>query len=446
MNNDGHENPAKTSAGKESSIKFSDFGFSEPIMQGILDMRYETPTTIQAQSIPPILRGSDLIANAQTGSGKTAAFLLPLMQRIHQKPSNASRVLVIAPTRELACQIDEQALGFGYRSGLKSVAIYGGVRMEVQEQAIRAGTPIIIATPGRLLDHHKYGYLDLTHIESIVLDEADRMLDMGFWPDIQKIFKLLPEKKQILLFSATMPDPIVKLAKTMMRNPEHVKIGLVMPPSSINQYMLPVLHENKEDLIVDMLKMIEIKTAIIFTSTKIGAERLYRALDKLGISCGVIHGDRDQAHRDEILNQFKSGTMKLLVATDVASRGIDINALSHVINFDIPGDDDTYIHRIGRTARGEGVAGEAYTLYTPEEEGRVKAIEKAVDKEIPRYIFSDFQGGITFEHFEEQAMKRSRSPRGSGNSDRSYSNRKPNTKYSNHKTDPSDHSSRSQSK
>lgn len=440
MQNDNPQTSADENPKEEPAIKFTDFDFSEPVMQGIKDMRYETPTAIQAQSIPPILRGSDLIANAQTGSGKTAAFLLPLIQRIHTKPANASRILVIAPTRELACQIDEQVLGFGYRLGLKSVAIYGGVRMEVQEQAIRAGTPIIIATPGRLLDHHKYGYLDFSQIESIVLDEADRMLDMGFWPDIQKIFKLLPDKIQILLFSATMPEPIVKLAKTMMHNPEHVKIGLVRPPSSISQYMLPVLQRNKEDLVVDMLKTIEIKNAIIFTATKIGAERLYRALDKLGISCGVIHGDRDQSHRDEILNQFKSGTMKLLVATDVASRGIDISALSHVINFDIPGDDDTYIHRIGRTARGEGMAGEAYTLYTPDEENRVQAIEKAVGKEIPRYLFSECQGGITFEHFEESSERKP--GRGySSTSDKPNRNRKPNKRYSGQKSDRSERSS-----
>ena len=371
-------------------MTFEEFKFHPDIMQGIRDMRFVDPTPIQAQSIPPALEGRDLIANAQTGSGKTAAFLLPLMQRIIEKPMNFTRVLVLAPTRELACQIDEQAVGFGYRTPIKSVAVYGGAGMSGQESALRAGTTIVIATPGRLLDHHRYGSWKFEELEALVLDEADRMLDMGLWPDIQSIMNKLPKKKQTLLFSATMPKPIVELAKTFMHEPAHIKIGLVRPPSTINQHLYPVSAQSKTDLLAHLIKKTQMDSALIFVGTKIGAAKLHRHLERIGIHTGLIHGDLEQKDRNKVLNLFRTGKVKLLVATDVASRGIDIAGISHVVNFDMPYDADTYIHRIGRTARAEA-QGDALTFFTKEEEDRVREIEKAAGKTIPRRFLPEFQ-------------------------------------------------------
>jgi len=371
-------------------MTFEDFKFHPDLNEGVQDMRFVQPTPVQEQAIPPAMEGKDVIANAQTGSGKTAAFLLPLMHRVISKSSGKTRILVLAPTRELACQIDEQAVGFGYHTWIKSASVYGGVRMEMQERALLSGTTIIIATPGRLLDHHKYGSWRFDELEALVLDEADRMLDMGFWPDIQAIMKKLPAKKQMLLFSATMPEPIVKVARTMMTDPVHIKIGRDQPPSAITQHLYPVSSHMKVDLLVHLLKKTQMKSTIVFVATKIGADRLHRALHRAGLNSGVIHGDREQAERDKVILSFKGGKIQTLVATDVASRGIDIGGISHVINFDIPNDTDSYIHRIGRTARAKA-EGDAFTFFTPEEEDRVKEIEEAVGMTIPRVVIPGFQ-------------------------------------------------------
>ncbi len=371
-------------------MTFEEFNFHPDIMKGIRDMRYEIPTPIQQQSIPPAMEGKDVIANAQTGSGKTAAFILPLMHRIIDLPEGKTRVLVLAPTRELASQIDEQALGFGYHTHLKSACVYGGVRMELQEQALKDGTAIIVATPGRLLDHHKYGSWRFDEITAVVLDEADRMLDMGFWPDIQAILAKLPEKKQMLLFSATMPQPIMELAKTVMHEPVHIKIDIAKPPSTINQVFYPVDSADKLKLLLELMKQKDMSSSIIFVSTKIGADRLYRALQERGFPVGVIHGDREQAERDKVLLDFRSGKVKVLVATDVASRGIDVDGITHVINFDMPPDPDSYVHRIGRTARA-GESGEALSFITHEDAERVHTIETLIGKDVPRVVVPGFE-------------------------------------------------------
>jgi ATP-dependent RNA helicase RhlE len=371
-------------------MTFEDFNFHPDIMKGIRDMRYENPTPIQEQSIPPAMEGRDVIANAQTGSGKTAAFILPLMHRIADMPEGKTRVLVLAPTRELACQIDEQALGFGYHTHIRSACVYGGVRMEAQEQALKDGTAIIVATPGRLLDHHKYGSWRFDELTAVVLDEADRMLDMGFWPDIQQIMSKLPEKRQMLLFSATMPQPIVELAKTFMHDPVHIKIAIAKPPSTINQVFYPVDGGDKLRLLMELMKQKEMKSAIIFCSTKIGADRLYRALHERQLPVGVIHGDREQADRDKVLVDFRSGKVKILVATDVASRGIDVDGVTHVVNFDMPPDPDSYVHRIGRTARA-GESGEALSFITHEDAERVHTIETLLERQVERVIVPGFE-------------------------------------------------------
>jgi ATP-dependent RNA helicase RhlE len=371
-------------------MTFEEFNFHPDIMMGIRDMRYVNPTPIQEQSIPPILEGRDVIANAQTGSGKTASFILPLMHRIIGLPEGKTRVLVLAPTRELACQIDEQALGFGYHTHIRSAAVYGGTRMEMQEQALKDGTAIIVATPGRLLDHHKYGSWRFDELTALVLDEADRMLDMGFWPDIQAIMAKLPAKKQMLLFSATMPQPIIEMSKAFMHETVHIKIGMVRPPSTINQVFYPVDNSEKLNLLLELVAKKDMKSSIIFVSTKINADRLYRALHERKLPVGVIHGDREQAERDRVLLDFRSGKVQMLVATDVASRGIDVDGISHVINFDLPPDADTYVHRIGRTARA-GEKGEAMSFITHEDEERVRQIESTIGKQIAREVVPGFE-------------------------------------------------------
>jgi ATP-dependent RNA helicase RhlE len=371
-------------------MTFEEFNFHPDIMKGIRDMRYEVPTPIQEQSIPPAMEGKDVIANAQTGSGKTAAFILPLMHRIIDMPEGKTRVLVLAPTRELAAQIDEQALGFGYHTHLTSACVYGGVRMEAQEQALKDGASIIVATPGRLLDHHKYGSWRFDELTAVVLDEADRMLDMGFWPDIQTIMSKLPPVKQVLLFSATMPQPIVVLAKTFMKDPVHIKIAIAKPPSTINQVFYPVDGSDKLKLLLALMEQKPMKSAIIFLGTKIGADRLYRALLERKFPVGVIHGDREQVDRDKVLLDFRSGKVQILVATDVASRGIDVDGISHVINFDMPPDPDSYVHRIGRTARA-GESGEAMSFITPEDGERVHMIESLLERQVPRVIVPGFE-------------------------------------------------------
>ncbi len=371
-------------------MRFEDFNLHPDLLKGIRDMRFENATPIQEQAIPPILEGKDLIGNAQTGTGKTAAFVLPLIHRMIDRPPGKTRVLVLVPTRELAVQIDDHVVGLAYHTRVKSASVYGGVPMDMQERALKAGATFIIATPGRLLDHHRYANWRFDNLEVLVLDEADRMLDMGFMPDIQSIIAKIPKARQTLLFSATMPEEVARLARKLMKDPMHITVGTVTPPASISQYFYPVSAHQKEKLLFLILRKDEMKSVLVFVHTKIGADRLWHRLVREGFKAGVIHGGREQTHRDKVLNEFKSGMLQVLVATDVASRGLDIDDVSHVVNYDVPHDPDGYIHRIGRTARAQAV-GDAFTFVTPHDEEFVGAIERAVKKSIPRVTIDGFQ-------------------------------------------------------
>jgi ATP-dependent RNA helicase RhlE len=325
-----------------------------------------------------------------TGSGKTAAFLLPILHHLIGKPRGKTRALVVTPTRELAAQILTALDSMAVHTPITAAAIYGGVGMAPQEHAMRAGVDVLIATPGRLLDHLSAPYASLKNIEFLVLDEADRMLDMGFLPDIKRILKLVPAKRQTLLFSATMPPPIAALTREMLHNPLMIDLGRrSLPAVGITQAVYPVKQDLKKDLLLELLNRGEMSQALVFTRTKHRANRLAEQLVKRGIKAERIHGNRSQAQRTAALAGFKSGHYQVLVATDIAARGIDIEALGHVVNFDVPQAPDDYIHRVGRTARA-GEVGEAFTFVAPDEQNDLRAIEKAIGKRLPQITIPDF--------------------------------------------------------
>ena len=348
------------------------------------------PTAIQAEAIPPALQGRDVVACAQTGSGKTAAFLLPIVHRLIDRPRRRTRALVLAPTRELAAQIHGDLDALAVHTPVTGAAVYGGVGMGPQEHAFRSGVDIIIATPGRLLDHMRSAYARLEHIEHLVLDEADRMLDMGFLPEIRKIFAHLPARRQTLFFSATIPPPIAALAKDMLRHPASIQTERqAAPASGITQAVYPVRQELKPALIVHLLTGKTMTQALIFTRTKHRANRLADYLVRQGVAAERIHGNRSQAQRTAALAGFKKGSYPVLVATDIAARGIDVDELGHVVNFDVPQVPDDYIHRVGRTGRAEAT-GDAFTFVSPDEEPDLRAIEKAIGRRLPRVTLPDF--------------------------------------------------------
>ena len=353
-------------------------------------MGFVRPTPIQADAIPPAMQGKDLLACASTGSGKTAAFILPILDKIISKPRRITRALVITPTRELAAQIVEQLDLMAVHTPVTSAVIIGGVGMGPQEHAFRSGADVLVATPGRLLDHMKSSYAKLDKIEFLVLDEADRMLDMGFLPDIRRILKALPAKRQTLFFSATMPPPIAQLASEMLKNPTMINLKRTsMPASGITQALYPVPQELKSALFLELLKRGDMKEALVFTRTKHRANRLAEYLAKNGIKSERIHGNRSQNQRTEALAGFKSGKYRVLVATDIAARGIDVTDLGHVVNFDVPPAPHDYIHRVGRTGRADA-SGDAFTFFSPQEAAEVEAIERAIKKKLPRVIVSGF--------------------------------------------------------
>jgi len=325
-----------------------------------------------------------------TGSGKTAAFLLPILNSLIGKPRGKTRALVVTPTRELAAQILTALDAMAVHTPITAAAIYGGVGMAPQEHAMRAGVDVLIATPGRLLDHLSAPYANLKNIEFLVLDEADRMLDMGFLPDIKRILKLVPAKRQTLLFSATMPPPIAALTREMLRNPFTIDLGRrSLPAVGITQAVYPVKQDLKKDLLLALLERGEMEQALVFTRTKHRANRLAEQLVKRGIKAERIHGNRSQSQRTAALAGFKNGYHRVLVATDIAARGIDIEALGHVVNFDVPEAPDDYIHRVGRTARA-GEIGDAFTFVAPDEQNDLRAIEKAIGKRLPQITLPDF--------------------------------------------------------
>ena len=336
------------------------------------------------------MAGRDLIACAQTGSGKTAAFLLPIIHHLHDQPRRTTRALVLAPTRELAAQILDDLNALAVHTPVTGAAVYGGVGMGPQEHAFRSGVDVIIATPGRLLDHLHNRYVRLQHIHHLVLDEADRMLDMGFLPEIRRILAHLPARRQTLLFSATMPPPIAALAREMMREPATIQMQRQSAPASgITQAVYPVPQELKAPLVVHLLTQGTMTQALIFTRTKHRANRLADALVRGGIKAERIHGNRSQSQRTAALEGFKAGRFPVLVATDIAARGIDVDALGHVVNFDVPQAPDDYIHRVGRTGRVEAT-GEAFTLVSSDEEGSLRDIERAIGRRLPRVTVPDF--------------------------------------------------------
>jgi len=360
------------------------------LQEGLKELGYVRPTPIQAEAIPSALEGKDVLACAMTGSGKTAAFLLPILHQLINRPRGVTRALVITPTRELAAQILDALNGMAIHTPLTAAAIYGGVGMAPQEHAMRTGVDVLIATPGRLLDHMGRQYARLNNIEFLVLDEADRMLDMGFLPDIKRIIKAVPVKRQTLFFSATMPPPIEALTREMLRNPVRIDQGRrSVPAVGITQAMYPVKQDLKTHLLLALLQRGDMPQALVFTRTKHRANRLAEQLLKAGIRADRIHGNRSQPQRTAALEGFRSGKYRVLVATDIAARGIDIEALGHVVNFDVPKVADDYIHRVGRTGRAEAV-GDAFTFVAPDEENDIRAIERAIGKRLPRVTLPDF--------------------------------------------------------
>ncbi len=371
-------------------MSFSELDLHPTLLRGVEDMGFVRPTPIQLQAVPHALEGKDLLAQAATGSGKTAAFLLPILHQLLERPRGTTRALVLAPTRELALQILADLEGSPRHTGLEAAAVHGGVSMGPQERAFRKGTEILIATPGRLLDHFQYGYATLSGVEFLVLDEADRMLDMGFIPDIRRVLQHIPKPRQTFLFSATMPPAIEALTREILRNPTKVSLQTrAAPARGVSQAAYPVPQTLKGSLLVELLRGGHIDDALVFTRTKHRADRLAKLLNRNGISAERIHGNRSQPQRTRALAGFKAGEFRVLVATDIAARGIDVEALGHVVNFDIPGVPDDYIHRVGRTARAEAT-GEAYTLVAPEDEGALRAIERAVGSRIPRMTLDGF--------------------------------------------------------
>ena len=365
------------------------------LVAGIRDLGFAKPTPIQSDAIPPAMAGRDVLACAMTGSGKTAAFVLPILDRLLAKPATkggggGTRALILTPTRELAAQVLQELNDLAVHTPITAASVYGGVGMGPQEHAFRVGVSVIVATPGRLLDHLKQPYAKLDRVEYLVLDEADRMLDMGFLPDIRRVLKHVPAKRQTLFFSATMPGPIVQLTREMLHNPATINLERVAAPAvGITQAIYPVPQELKSSLLLTLLQKGIMREALVFTRTKHRANRLWEFLTKRGVNAARIHGNRSQNQRTEALEGFKSGTFRVLVATDIAARGIDVEALGHVVNFDVPLQPEDYIHRVGRTARAE-MTGEAFTFVSPQEEGELRQIEHAVRKQLPRVILPDF--------------------------------------------------------
>ena len=373
-------------------MNFTEFGLRPAILRGVEDLGFDAPTPIQRDAIPPAADGRDVLACAMTGSGKTAAFLLPILSRLGEGRRGKVRVLILTPTRELAAQIDEHRAQLARHTRITGAAVFGGVGMGPQERAFRAGVDIITATPGRLLDHLQYPYAQLDGVEIVVLDEADRMLDMGFLPAIRRVLGHLPKKRQTLFFSATLPGPIVELAREMLHNPVTLNIERqAAPATGITHAVYATPQTLKSPLLLHLLRTGEMQSVVAFTRTKHRANRLADYLVKHGISCARIHGNRSQNQRTEALAGFKRGEYRVLVATDIAARGIDVEALSHVVNFDVPNVAEDYIHRVGRTARAEAT-GDAFTFVSPEEEADLRAIERALGKRIDRRTAEGFSG------------------------------------------------------
>jgi ATP-dependent RNA helicase RhlE len=379
---------------EETALTFADLGLNPDVLRAVQDAGYIHPTPIQAQAIPLALEGRDLIGLAQTGTGKTAAFTLPIVNQLMGGP-NRVRALVLTPTRELAVQVDESFRKYARHSGIKVLAVYGGVALEPQTKALKKGVDVIIATPGRLLDHLERQNVVFDDLEVLVLDEADRMLDMGFAPQINRVVAEIPKYRQTMLFSATMPPEVEALSRKYLRKPHVVQVGRrSMPASGVTHAVYPVPRIRKTQLLTELLKDKAMDSVLIFTRTKHGADRVVRDLRQTGIEATAMHGDKTQKERTKALEEFKSGAIRVLVATDVAQRGLDISGITHVINFDVPQEPEDYVHRIGRTGRAES-SGDAYTLMSPDEIAMVRTIERVIGQEIPRISVPGYDFGTT---------------------------------------------------
>ncbi len=401
-------------------MSFAQFKLDSRLNTGIKAEGYVMPTPVQSASIPVILRGDDMIGTAQTGTGKTAAFVLPILHRLLSGPRHQSRALILTPTRELAEQIHQAVNSLSRGTGLRSATIYGGVPPAAQIKALRSGVEILVACPGRLLDHLDQRHADLSRIEFLVLDEADRMLDMGFMPSVRKILQRVPERRQTLLFSATFPEEIETLARQSMRRPERITLGLSAPVKTVSHALYPVEQHLKLPLLLALLQQTEAGSVLVFTRTRHRAQRVARQIGQHGYRVTSLHSDRTQSQRQAALQGFRRGDFQIMVATDIAARGLDVESISHVINFDMPDTADAYIHRIGRTGRAER-SGDAYTMTTSEDNEMVRTLEKIMGKPLPRQTLQNFdyqQAAPPKRPDEQRPQTRSSMPRRSTASQR----------------------------
>ncbi|MFN7752448.1 MAG: DEAD/DEAH box helicase [Pseudomonadota bacterium] len=407
------------SAPPPAEPSFHDLGLAPEVLRALDELGYRLPTPIQSQAIPHVMRGVDLLGGAQTGTGKTAAFSLPMLQRLRRHANNSVsparhpvRALILAPTRELAAQVEESVRAYAKYTQLRATCIFGGVSIDPQIAALRAGCEIVVATPGRLLDHVQQKTIALNQVEFLVLDEADRMLDMGFMPDIRRILGLLQEQRQSLLFSATFPDEVKRLSEQLLKNPIRIEVAR---PNATADTVTHTIHRceeaQKRRLLTHLVRSRELKQVLVFTRTRLSARRLARYLQEEGLSCAEIHSDKTQAERMQALADFKSNAITLLVATDIAARGLDITQLPHVINFELPQSAEDYVHRIGRTGRA-GQSGEAISLVSPEEDEMLASIERLIKRKLPVTEVPDWQPSARADRDAGSRRPRSEASRG----------------------------------
>lgn len=390
-------------------MDFQSFDFHPDVAAGVTAAGYANPTPIQAQAIPPVMLGRDVMGLAQTGTGKTAAFALPILHRLMQGKRGHVRALIVAPTRELAEQIHASIGALGRQTRLRSITVYGGVNINPQIQKLKSGVEIVVACPGRLLDHIGQGTIDVSRIEVLVLDEADQMFDMGFFPDIRRILKHLPKQRQTLLFSATMPDEIRRLAHEVLNDPVTVQVGNTAPPVTVSHALYPVEQHLKTPLLLELLRHTDTESVLVFTRTKHRAKRLGEQLEKAGYRAASLQGNLSQNRRQAALDGFRDGTFQILVATDIAARGIDVSQISHVVNYDIPDTAEAYVHRIGRTGRAAR-SGDAFTLVTSEDTAMVRAIERALKSSLERRTVEGFDYSVPAPKKDTEFVRPPREP------------------------------------
>lgn len=374
-------------------MSFEQFNLDARLLTGVEQMGYTVPTPVQMATIPVALAGHDLIGTAQTGTGKTAAFVLPILQKLSNGPHGHTRVLIVTPTRELAEQIHTHVRELGRATRIRSATVYGGVNAAPQRKALREGVEIIVACPGRLLDHLENNDADLSGVEILVLDEADMMFDMGFFPDVRRILKHLPSRRQSMFFSATFPPEVEALAAQVLHHPQRIAIGLTRPAHTVAHALFPVPQHLKTALLLELLKQTDTESVLIFTRTRHRAQRLTEQIRKAGYKVTSLHGNRTQGQRQSALKGFRGGAYQIMVATDVASRGLDIDSVSHVINYDMPDTPEAYIHRIGRTGRAQRT-GDAFTLTAPEDGAMVDILETIMGQPLPRQTLAGFDYGV----------------------------------------------------